>query len=292
MPSASRPAAVGLLATLAFLPGCPPANRAIGVPPRSVDEAVDRVNLNLAKVTQPLYCKPASVSFSFRDADGRKRSFIGHPCTIIFQPARDLYFDIKSPLAGGIARLGSNQERYWFYVDLPDVQKLWFGAWNALGSGPPRRLPIPPGDLLDAMMLRPLPRSLVGGLRPMLRILGDDQRLLYVRLNDLGEPVGVREVKLDPRPPYQPIELLDFSRDGELLMRAKLSNYKPVEGGGPLTPRNYKVEWPPTGTTMDLSIDRVRFEADLPAFNEFPEGWEHEREDLDAAVDATIEESE
>ena len=39
-----------------------------------------------------------------------------------------LLFDVRS-LAGVVAEFGSNNERYWVWIE-PEVQKLWYGDWD------------------------------------------------------------------------------------------------------------------------------------------------------------------
>lgn len=277
----------GAVLGLALLSGCPDSRKP-GPPPRTVEEAVERVNTNLSKIDAPLYCKDARVSFTFRDSKGKERSFLGHPATIIFQPPRDLYFDIKASLSlESVARVGSNNDLYWFYVDVGDTRKLWFGEWAALDGEPSQRLPIPPNDLLDALMFRPLPRALTGGLAPVLRLGEREQWLIYVRVNAARETVGYREVRLDPFPPQQPAEIIDRDRHGRVLMHAWLSDYRPVDVEGqesrPWTARKYRVEWPQTGTSMSLAVDNAKFRLDQPPFADFPDDWTGEVENLDEA---------
>jgi len=271
-----------LAALLLTLAGCNgPGPR--GVAPRDAREAVERINANLEKIDGALYC-PATTSFRFRDDHGHDRRFIGHRATVIFEEPRDLYFDVKHALGGSVARIASNDERYWFWIDTPDTRRLWHGSWARLEGA--ARMAVPPRNLLDALMLRPLPAELDGALRPLLRIDGDDQHLLYVGLDRGGWPYVKREMRLDPKPPYMPLEIIDRSRTGEELMRAHLSKYRPVKGvgsAGPYTPRKYVVYWRGGETEMRLDLSDASYRTnDLP-FCEFPDQWDGEVEDLDAA---------
>ena len=272
-----------LLALLAPLPGC----RTLGPVPQTVDEALTRVNDNLSQINAPLYCKDARVSFSFRDAKNRRRSFLGHPATVIFEQPRNLYFDIKAGLTNeSVARVGSNSDQYWFWVTVGDQHKLWHGSWDALQSDASRRLPIPPDDLLDALMFRPLPQALSHAPDAELQVKGKDHRLIYARLTDTGSPAGEREIKLDPYLPQQPIEIVDRDQNGRIVMRARLSNYARVgedakTATGPWTARKYRVEWPVTGASMTLDIHNAKFRPDQPPFYEFPSDWQGESENLD-----------
>lgn len=273
-PGASGPLALTVVLTL--VAGCP---NGVGVPSATRREALLRVNDNLATIRQPLQYK-ALVSFKFRDNNGQVRSFLGHDATLIFQAPRSLRFDVRS-LAGVVAQFGSNDKQYWVWIE-PEVRKMWWGEWRRVGPATLRKLPVPPNELLDALMLRPLPESLDGGLLPILRREGEDQRLLFVRLGLDGQPVGLREIRLDPRPPYQPLEIVDRLPDGDIAMRATLENYQRAGADGPFTPRRYVVTWPVNAAEMRLDVLSAAFRTDVaPEIFELP-AWQGDSEEIDA----------
>lgn len=275
-----RRGALGLAAGagLGLLSACnKPAQ--MSVAPQDQFEALDRINNNAQGLTQPLQCA-ALVSFKFRTSDGKTHEYLGHDATLIFSAPRCLIFNVKS-LAGVIAQFGSNDERYWIWVE-PEVRKLWWGRWDTLGAEGVRRLPIPPGDLLDALMLRPLPLMIGEGPSAWLRLDGDDHRLVYARVRDRDVTSGVREIRLQAHPPYQPREIIDFDAAGQVLMRAVLENYQRVGESGPFTPRKYQVTWPRDGAELRMDVLSARFRDDLDAFCEFPERWKGAVEQIDA----------
>jgi hypothetical protein len=267
-----------LTGLLALLAGCPPST---GRAPVDRREALERVNDNLSEMNAPLQCT-ALVSFSFRDAEGKMHRFIGHEARLIFQTPQSLLFDVRS-LAGTVAQFGSNDDRYWLWIDVPDLRKLWWGHWQRVSADSERKLPVPPNELLDALMLRPLPESLEGGQLPVLRIEGEDHRLTFIRLSAARQPIGWREIRLDPRPPYQPLEVIDRLPDGPIVMRAQLMDYRRVGSDGAFTPRRYIVVWPRNDAEMRLDILQATLRPELPAdVFEFPSGWQAEREQIDA----------
>ena len=278
-----RRSAAGVLALtlgLVFVAGCPepPA-----IPPASRREAIERVNSNLGRIEQALQYN-GWVSFKFRDERGGMHSFDLNEARLIYSPPQSLLFDVRSSLAGTVAQFGSNAEHYWLWVDVPDVRKLWRGGWQSVTAEGEQKLPIPPNELFDALMLRPLPESLEGGQLPLLRIEGENYWLVFVRLGAGGQPIGYREIRLAPRPPYQPLEIIDRLPDGELLMNAQLTDYHPIGAGGPFTARRYIVRWPQHAAEMRLDITGAKFRASLPEdIFASPENWQGEVEDIDAA---------
>lgn len=277
------------LLTLAALlvTGCNSVSRMEPRPPRDAREAVQRINRNLNAIERALYCK-ANVSFRFRDADGVDRRFLGNPATVIFEAPRCLYFDIKHTLAGSVARIGSNDERYWMWADVNDTRKLWYGAWTELERGLARSLIIPPDQLLDALMMRPLPEQLPDGMYPMLEAGESGQRLLFMEQDELGWPWVRREVVLDGQTPYMPVEIIDRLRDGRVVMRAALSGYKRLDKSDPRAPytaRKYVLKWELDNAEMRLDLSSVRYRTKSVPFCDFPEGWTGEVELLDDTPD-------
>lgn len=267
-----------LIGLLTLLTGCP---RRAGPPPLSRQEALARVNDNLSAMRAPLQCG-ALVSFSFRDAEGKMHRFFGHEARLIFKKPQSLLFDVRS-LAGTVAQFGSDNQRYWLWIDVSDLRKLWWGDWRRVSAEGEKKLPVPPNELLDALMLRPLPDALEGGQLPVLRIEPGDYRLVFTRLGAGRQPIGSREIRLDPSPPYQPVEVVDRLPDGAVVMHAKLMDYKRVGPDGPFTPRRYVVDWPRNDAEMRLDILTCTFRPELPDdIFEFPSAWQGEREQIDA----------
>jgi hypothetical protein len=273
---------------LLLLTGCPPGGPAGPISPAPFESrraALEHVNDNLAQLRQPLVCR-ALVSFTFRDQAGKQHAFNLHEARLTFQTPQDLLFDVRS-LAGTVAQFGSNAQRYWLWLDVPDLEKLWWGDWGQISAATERRLPIPPNELLDALLLRPLPESLEGGQLPI-AARDDVYRLLFVRLGAGGQPVGYREVLFAPSPPYMPTDILDRTPDGQLVMHAELRDYRRVDEEGPLTPRRYIVQWP-ARAELRLDITSASMRDELPeGVFEFPVGWQGEVEAIDAPVPVRV----
>lgn len=275
-----------MLATLVTVSAgclCPSKPRA-WASPAEARAAFERVNDNQEKIAGALYA-PATVSVRFRDADDRDRRFIGHPATIIFEGPRCLYFDIKSSLAGSVARIGANGERYWLWIDANDNRKLWWGSWDALEIGAARTFAVRPDQLLDVLLLRPLPRTLRGGIKPVMEY--DDQqraRLLLIRFDPLTWPYVARELVLDPNPPHLPIEVIDYDARGQMLMHAELGNYRKLsdtDDDAPYTPRRYVIKWLQDDAEMRIDFNDVRYREKETPFCTFPDGWRFAVESLD-----------
>lgn len=258
---------------LALLTGCPPDDRGPRLaPPRDAREALQRVNDNLGRIRDALVYKRCTVSFRFRDAEGRGHAFIAQPASMIYRAPRLLRFAV-SGLTGNVAMVGSNDERYWVWIE-PEVSTMWWGTWRGDEGRGARHasagLPLPPSELLSALALQVVPAKPAGGFPPLLDRAGPRPRLVYVRLAEDGWPYVAREIALDNDPPHQPVEIVHRDATGRTVMRASLGGYARVGREGPFTPRRYVIEWPLDGAELRLDVGSAALRADQPPFAAFP----------------------
>lgn len=277
-PAAAPRAATGLaLLGLLGLTGCCDLRLA----PRSAQQAVQRINDNVGRISGVLYAK-ATTSFRFRDQRGRDQRFLFHPAALRFEPPRCLVFEIRSSIGGSLANLGSSDERYWLWIDTPDMRKLWWGSWEALEAGLARDMTPPPDLLLDALMMRPLENT--GSAR--LFVLGCEQRLTLDRPGG-----GSRELRLDPAPPHMPLEVIDRDAQRRVAMRALLSGYRPLDDEDPETSpqlaRHYAVYWPLQKAELRLDLDSLKYPDLDTRMCVFPSRWNGDVEclNLSSAAD-------
>jgi hypothetical protein len=197
-----------------------------------------------------------------------------------------LYFSIKHADIP-IAHIGSNDDYYWFWVDIPDNRKLFWGTWDAVEAGRAKKMLVPPGQLLDALMLAPPQEALPEGLKPFLLTVNGEQRLQYLRLDDDAWPHPARELVLDSKLGL-PARIVDYAPDGRIAMTADLGGWQAVDDTGitgPLTPRRYVVLWPLDGAELRLDLQRVEyFVKDAPFCDFEPREWRGDRESLDLGV--------
>ncbi len=270
--------AISLLGLLA-LSGCQCPDR---VPPRTAREAMERINANVDKVRAAVYA-PARVSARFNDENGRERRFLAQPATLIFDPPRCLMFEIRNELAGPVARVGSNEEEYWVWVDSGDLRKLWYGSWDAYQRGAAKQTILDPDGLLDVLMMRPLPESGPSGERPILRPKGNTHELVFYATDRERWPYEERVYLLDACPPYQPKEIVQNLPDGSEYMHAYLTGYGKIEDDqdAAYIPRNLVVYWKQLGSELRLDFSSVKYRTKSTPFCDFPERWDGEVEALD-----------
>jgi len=258
------------------------------LPPAETRTALQKVNARFAALDGPLYGE-GLISVRFRDDTGRTQQAIAQPATLIFEAPRCLYLDVKSALAGTFARLGANDERYWLWVDSPDLRKLYWGTWDALAEGRSRPLPVPPDQLLDSLLLRPLPERLGYSVRALGWKTLAGVELVYLLEDDLGWPYQRRVVRIPSGAAGEPSEIVDYDAQGRVVLNATLRGYRPLGDGtaaGWRYAHSYVLTWPTLDAEIRLDLSALKRRTnDLP-FCDFPRRFNGEIELLDEPASA------
>lgn len=274
MRSLPRACLIGVVLLSGLIAGCPPGN--LHLQPQSAPDALTYINRNIDRIAEPVTTRDALVTLEIKDAEGRTHLMLLQPAKLLFAAPRCLRFDIRHVSAGKVAEVGSNDARYWLALEVEDRQ-LWWGTWAALEAGQARRLALPPDQLLDALMMRPLPVALSGGVRAILRApeSGYERHLEYMKLSPEGWPYVARVVVLSPATDYYPAEIIDYDAAGEVRMHAWLSAYRPIRdtgSDGPRVPHEYQIHWPVDEARLRLSLRAVQYRPEgVPC--DFPAGW-------------------
>jgi hypothetical protein len=301
--SARRGAIVALAVMLGGLAGCAQA-RLEYKSPFAARETLARINANYQDAVYPLYSPHGDVRIDLPD-----QLPLSGSANTIYDPPRCLLFRVRHGLVGKVAELGSSAEYYWLEIDVEQERRLIYGTWAALEAGEARRMAVSPTQLMNALLWAPLPERLPHGQPPLLveevtpQLFGEqrEQRLIYTQALGAGWPYVGRVVTLGPPPEHRPTKIEDFAPDGQRVMEARLSDWRPLtvepsEGedaaeeraalADVVVPHRYAIRWSlPEGEVAELvlSLQEVKPYPYVPAPCNFPAGWQYERENLDIA---------
>lgn len=237
-------------AVAVVLTGCHPRPRQFPLEPIAMREAIQIVNDNTGKVAGTLRAS-GFVDGRFVLPDGRKGSY--HLDGILFHLA-PIYvrFDLKS-LGDRKFLFGSNTEHYWYYDKEADAYHCGrHGVDDELSSD----IPIPPEQIVDALGLTPIAIevSVIGQARPVQRVVGEYQQILFIVHDDQNHVRLQKEYWLDRYPPRLVRRVVFRDADGVVEMESKLDNYRRVTPGGPSLPYEMAAAWPKTGARMRFRI--------------------------------------
>lgn len=209
-------------------------------------EVVTRYNARVEHLDR--YWSDAHIRFVSVDREGDRIDEDGDGYLQVIRP-RKLYLTIGKVGEDGF-QVGSNDVEYW-WIDVRNKtaevgEHDRVDPAKASGTG----LPIRPLDLLEVlgiMPLEPAPAS-----TPTVT-WSADRRLVLVRN---GTVSGSRQLVLDPEN-YEPREVHLLDKQGDLLVKAVLSDSKPVtlpDGSWPAArnPTRFEIRVPSTQTTITL----------------------------------------
>lgn len=151
-----------VLVTAVIVCGCEPKRRpmtSLPAPPPEPEEVstvVDRVNANADRMPDDVMLKSSYVEIQagLIDEDGKETSYEGDGSLYFVKP-NYLHLTFKHGLAGRMAEIGSDGERYWLWYK--ETKKVWWGKYKHLDKPRLRDMPIRPDQLIEALGVTRLP---------------------------------------------------------------------------------------------------------------------------------------
>lgn len=203
----------------------------------------------------------AEGTFSPDLVDPRTKEHIrnGGDLVLLYRPNLDFRL-VGKVLGRRVFDIGSNASDYWML--LSEQKELYHGTHAGDASNSP--LPIRPELLPQVLGVTPLDDDLLAQPSPVLRFDHDaDAYVLtwHVRMRDRF--AVLKEVRYD-RQTLRPGTILLYDANGRVVLRAKLSEPKPIEGYNPplAIATRYDLFFPDTGSTFDLRLKEMERDRD------------------------------
>jgi hypothetical protein len=191
--------------------------------------------------------------------DRGRRQFVNGDINLIYRQPGDMRLVAKKDVAGPVFEVGSNAERYWLIVK-GDVDTMWHGRHDASPSSSSKELPIQPELMLEVLGVSTIDPNFKQPPVPVMRFNNDSDTYTFVWNAPLPDRwVATKEVWYD-RATKLPVKVVLFDANGRVVLRANLSNHKPVGDGGADAPKvatGYKLYFPDSGTTMSFELNEL-----------------------------------
>lgn len=266
-------------------------------PFRNAKDAVEFLRQSAPPVDQTIDLR-GTTQLTVPDARGLRFPIGGLQSRVLMQSPSYLFFDLEDAFGTTVARIGSNEDRYW--VELHGAeQKLAWGYWDSRESTRLEELPVEPRQLLEGLLLACKARDLSSGPWPPVMLPTPERRfarsLVYFTADERGWPHVERAAIVDQTfpftDPYRVQEIQQFDRSGRVTMRIRVSDERAaLLGESPSRariPARIDITWPLEGArlifTADAGSDAIRIRS-LPVEQvyAFPSGWTGTVESLDA----------
>ena len=206
----------------------------------------------------------ASLSYKATVVDAKKKD---HAVTgdgvLLYRTPRDMRLIGNKEFIGTVFEVGSTADRYWLLLK-PDMETMWWGFHRNVGKPcVTESLPIPPHLVVEVLGVGTIDTNFSAVPAPAMRF--DHERHKYVFVWNTKLPdrwASVKEVWYDLKTKL-PERVLLYDENGRVVVRADLSNHKPVESGGrprgewPQVANSYRLFFPDNGTRMELDLREV-----------------------------------
>lgn len=263
---------VWLLVLTLPVAGCPPPPALEPLEPLPLDQVIEIVNENTARVSAGLKAT-GPVRGEILDADGSKHSFDLNGKLLLIPP-HHLRFDVQNALGHTELLLGSNAEHFWLHVERDD-DTFRFGRHATAENERVVELPIRPDWMIEAFGLNLLPTVTTGATGPLQIVEPERQELLFVSYDDGGQGMVRKEYWLSRHPPRLIERVVYRDRTGVELMHARLADYRAEVATGAMLPHRVRMEWPAQESWIEfrvrrwqqrreLTLDHAAFQLDAP----------------------------
>lgn len=250
---------LGSMMTLALLlTGCPSPTLA-PLDPMPIDQTVGMVNDNLPSPHTGLRAR-GRVTVDYTDPDGsRHRRFLD--ATLLVIAPRYVRFDM-SVVGKTQMLLGSNDEKFWFYLR-QDGGVLRWGHHDRVSQAMPTGMPVRPDMLIEALGLNRLADDTTGPAGPVQRIQSDHQQLLFLAYDDADQGYIRKEYWIERSEGGRPRRIIFRDPIGRVVMQSQLDDYRRTLPTGPVLPTRVTIDWPLEGGRLTFHISRWELEPRL-----------------------------
>jgi hypothetical protein len=218
-------------------------------PTQTMAQVVAEINANNAQI------KTLRAAHSFEatlvDEKGKSHTFSGDGFLLFMKPDNLLL------TAGSMIKyfeLGSNDSQYWFTAFPDQVSTQWYGNKNRLTDQAASQMPIRPDLLLEVLGVSTIEEDFTLAPVPTMRFNNDADAYMFIWNKPLRNRwVAEKEVWYD-RATHQPKLVLLFDANGRIILRAYLSESKPVEGTHAMLATRYQLFFPENKSEMSFRI--------------------------------------
>lgn len=216
-------------------------------PTESIHAVVQKVNANNEQI--PTLRGAGDFEAWIKEDPNGKTQFVNGELTLLYSRPHSMRLIGKKDVMGSIFEIASNDERYWMIVRPPDNAEhlMWWGTHANAANVDPKKIPVRPDLVLEVLGLQTLSTNLLEPPMPVMRFNNDKDAYMVVWHERLPDRlVALKEIWYD-RVTLRPKLVLLFDANGRIVLRAYLSNHKPLE-----VPGVAPAEWPDVATRYEL----------------------------------------
>jgi hypothetical protein len=225
-------------------------------PTITLDELAEHINANNSRIPT-LW---AHQDFDGEIVDEKHNSHsVSAQGVLLYRGPSELRIVGDSDFGTPIFELGVNEQDYWLKV-VPQLDTLWWGHLSDIGKPNTQRIPIRPDLILDVLAVGTLDQNFKHEPFPVMRFNNDADAFMVDWLVRGEDRLLIRKEVWYPRESLLPGLVLLFDNRGRAVLRAHLTDFKPVpidnlpKDQQPLVATKFDLFFPDTGSSMRFTL--------------------------------------
>jgi hypothetical protein len=226
-------------------------------PTEPLTTVVTQVNANAAAIPT-LYARQ-EIQADLYDKSRNKSFYVNSSGDVFLRKPRELLLRGRHDLAGKIFEIGSTEDVFWFTVYGQQDERYW-GHYRNLGKPCMQEMPVRPDLIGEVLGITEISTNLLQPPFPTMRFNHDMEAYMLVWNARLPTQFYAQKEIWYDRKSYLPLKVILYDFNGRVLVRANLTNHRPVEVANqpqdkwPRIATRYDLLFPETKSTMLLKL--------------------------------------
>ncbi len=235
-------------------------------PTEPMQQVVQEINANNLRI--PTLWARISFEATIVDPETSKSTFVnGDTGTLLYRKPQDLRLKGTKP-GVTVFELGSNSTRYWLLSPAPGPDTMWWGNYRNIGKPCSKDIPIRPDMVLEVLGVGAIDADFLHEPSPVMRFNNDNDAYMFVWQMRVTRPnrwAAQKEIWYDRQSKLPKLVVL-FDENGRIVLRAYLSNHKPVGepvagmASQPMVATRYELLFPDTKSQMTIELRDMRLQ--------------------------------
>jgi hypothetical protein len=244
---------------LVLLVGCKrnkPTKEPYFGPTLPLAQLVDQINQRNTRI-ESLWAD-GSFSANLIDPQTKKTTTGDGDALLLYMPQKNLRL-VGRVLGNRIFEVGSNEDRYWM-IAYDKTDTMWWGSHRLIDPKGAGVLPIRPDLLAEVLGVGAIGADLLKEPFPVLRFNNDSDAYMLTWNVVLSDRWAVQKEIWYDRQTLLPKLVLLFDANGRVVLRAYLTDHRPVDGYDPTLKiaAGYDMFFPDTGSTFRVKLADIR----------------------------------
>lgn len=230
-------------ALLGCRPRTPPEPKGYFGPTEPMATVVAKINQNNRAI--PTLWSRHSFEADIVDENGRSE-FVNGDGVLMYRRPYEVWLNGDKPVVGRVFEVGATEDEYWLLVP-QQLRTMWWGRFEHLGKPCVKEIPIRPDLLLEVLGISEFDTNFLQQPAPVMRFNNDRDAYMFVWVYEGTDRLIAQKEIWYSRESMLPVLVLLFDNDGRIILRAYLSDHRPIR-----VANQPQEQWPRVATAYEL----------------------------------------